>query len=492
MQSTSALVVAIAAALASSPVALAGDFRPAADPVRGEYIVVLEPDAARLDHEPGRARPVAAVADEFAARFGANVLRSYRHVLRGFVVAAGEEAVARMAADPRVAFVEENGRVELSGVQTGATWGLDRIDQRDLPLDGTFAWPDPSATVAVYVVDTGVLASHAEFSGRIGAGYDAIGDGQGSNDCNGHGTHVAGTAAGSTWGVAKTATVHPVRVLDCAGYGDWGGIIAGLDWIRGTAQAPAVANMSLGGPGWGDPDGAVDLSVQNLVDAGVVVVAAAGNQGADACLMTPARAPAAITVAATAGDDGRAWYSNHGSCVDLFAPGSGITSAWHTATNATWVLDGTSMAAPHVAGAAALYLGAPGNALHSPAQVTAALVGSSSPGRVLAAGPGSPNRLLFVGGGTAGEPPGDGTLPVIDSFVCPSRGDSGGGMFVCYVSYSSTSPATVLWPGPGAGDQFQGYCSEGPVDPITVTVGNRYGSTSRTSPSFQCPTGPIP
>jgi subtilisin family serine protease len=270
-----------------------------------------------------------------------------------------------------------------------ASWGLDRIDQRALPLDGTYHVPAAGAAVTAYIIDTGV-APTADLDQRA-PGYDVITPGgDGSGDCNGHGTHVAGTVAGTVYGVAKAATVVPVRVLDCGGSGTWSGIIAGLDWVVGNhVSGPAVANMSLGG----GVSSTVDAAVQRVIADGVTVAVAAGNSNANACNTSPARVSAALTVGATDNADRRASFSDYGSCLDLFAPGVDITSDWLTGTN---TISGTSMATPHVAGAAAVLLSK--TPTMSPATVASRLVGTATTGVVKSAGNRSPNRLLYSAG----------------------------------------------------------------------------------------------
>ena len=464
---------------------IAAEFRTVSRPVAGQYIVVLKPNEARLAGEANSAVEVPVVAQRLASVHRAALVRSFRHVLRGFVVRADDAALARLLADPRVEYVEEDGFAQAHATQAGAPWGLDRVDQRDLPRNGSYTYNTSAANVHAYVLDTGVLGTHSQFTGRMGNGYTAIADGRGTTDCNGHGTHVAGTLGGTTYGGAKGVTLHPVRVLACNGTGTWSQIIAGMDWVRANHVKPAVANMSLGG--WGDT--AADTAAANLVAAGVTLVVSAGNDNGNACNPSPARVASAITVGSVRDDDGRSFFSNYGSCLDLFAPGSSVLSAWHTSATATNTISGTSMAAPHVAGAAALYLAA--NPAATPAQVATALVNSSSPGRVLAAGAGSPNRLLYTLGGSASAPPGDGTPPSITSFQCPIKSESGANTYVCSVGYSSTSPAAVLWPTDEQGTSYWGRCGTGTTVSVTVTVGNRYGSVSSTR-SFLCPSNPIP
>jgi serine protease len=392
-----ALAVAVSVALASSA-ATAGEFARAQNRVEGRYIVVLNPDSiapqARSATADARLAMLADAAEaatvDLAARHGGRVERLYRHAIQGFVMDADERVVARMLKDPRVALIEEDGYVSISATQSSATWGLDRSDQRALPLNGTYVYDYTGSGVRAYIIDTGILRTHSQFGGRVQTGYSAINDGRGSTDCNGHGTHVAGTVGGSTYGIAKSVTLVPVRVLGCNGSGTNSGVIAGIDWVRTNHVKPAVANMSLGG----GASSAVDTAVNNLNNAGVTVVVAAGNDSANACNYSPARASGAYTVGSTASNDARSSFSNYGSCLDIFAPGSSITSAWHTSTTSTRTISGTSMAAPHVAGAAALYLQRSPSA--SPSTVKSWLTNNATTGRVTSPGTGSPNRLLYT------------------------------------------------------------------------------------------------
>jgi serine protease len=398
----SLLSVAIGASLiaAAMPMsAFSADFRTARKPVPGQYIVVLKDGAASLAGERSSAARVSAVARDMAGKHRAQVIRSFDRALRGFVARADDAALARFLADPNVAYVEEDGYVSINATQTGATWGIDRVDQRDLPLNQTYNYDTTASNVHAYIIDTGVLLAHSQFSGRMGNGFDAVTSGGNANDCNGHGTHVAGTVGGSTYGVAKGVTIHPVRVLGCNGSGTNSGVISGMDWVANNHVKPAVANMSLGG----GASQATDDAVQRMVNAGVTVVVAAGNDNGDACTKSPARAPNAITVGSTTSSDARSSFSNFGTCVDIFGPGSSITSAWYTSTTATNTISGTSMASPHVAGVAALYLA--NNTTATPAQVTTAIINASTPNKVTSPGTGSPNRLLYSLFGSSPPPP---------------------------------------------------------------------------------------
>ncbi|MGY6588376.1 MAG: S8 family peptidase [Wenzhouxiangella sp.] len=401
---TSMALASPAAELATSQPA-AAEFRHAARPIQGEYIVVLREEVAALASEADSRAGVPmvdAVASDMARAHGARVQETFSHVLRGFVVQADDRSLVRLLMDDRVAFIEENGKVSINQTtQPNATWGLDRIDQRDLPLSGTYTYDTTAPNVYTYIVDTGVRPTHNEFGNRVLSGFTSINDGRGSDDCNGHGTHVAGTVAGSVYGVAKNARIVPVRVLGCTGGGTNAGVIAGMDWIAANHVKPAVANMSLGG----GASTATDNAVTNMRNAGVTVVVAAGNENQNACNVSPARAASAITVGSTTTNDTRSNFSNWGSCVDIFAPGSNITAAWHTSNTALNTISGTSMAAPHVAGVAALFLANNPNA--TPAQVENAVISNSSTGKLSGINTGSPNRLVysrFGGGGGSPDP----------------------------------------------------------------------------------------
>jgi hypothetical protein len=310
-------------------------------------------------------------------------------------------AEARVLANaPGVVSVERDSVYRVAGTQPNPTWGLDRVDQRALPLSSSFTTPDPLAGVTAYVIDTGT-ALVPDLANRVQPGFSSLDGGPGNTDCHGHGSHVAGTVAGTTYGVAKNATIVPVRVLDCGGSGTLSQVIAGMDWVVGNDQAgaPAVANMSLGGL----PSSAIDAAVANMVADGITVAVAAGNSNGNACLASPARAPSALTVAASDSADQQAIFSNDGPCVDLHAPGVDITSSWPSSPTGIDTISGTSMASPHVAGVAAALLGRqPGL---TPAQVTERLLADATPGVITGATADTPNRLLFVDQYAAALPP---------------------------------------------------------------------------------------
>ena len=381
--------------------------------IANQYIVVLKDDVADVDGEAGR----------LANGFGGNREngQTYHRALKGFSVRMPEQQAAKLADDPRVAFVEEDAVVSLGATQTNATWGLDRIDQRDLPLNTTYVFNATGSGVKAYIIDTGIRATHTEIAGRVISGFTAINDGLGTDDGNGHGTHVSGTVGGTTFGVAKNVTLVAVRVLDSTGSGTNSGVIAGVDFVTSDHQAgqPAVANMSLGG----GISSALDTAVTNSINDGVTYAIAAGNENQDACNTSPARVASAITVGSTTMTDARSSFSNFGTCLDIFAPGSSITSAWRTSDTATNTISGTSMATPHVTGVAALFLET--NPTASPATVTAALVNNATLNKVTGAGTGSPNRLLFSLLGGA-PPPTPTPTPIPGAELLLNRGFESG------------------------------------------------------------------
>ncbi|GHG98015.1 S8 family peptidase [Streptomyces lanatus] len=379
-------VAALSATTMPAHAAPEGQIRGAGEPgaISGSYLVTLK----------GGTKAPSAAGKGLAEKYGAKISHTYGTVLNGYAIRAGERQAKRLAADPRVASVVQDTRVLPAHTQKNPpSWGLDRIDQRNLPLDKSYTWPESAGTgVTVYVIDTGIRISHKDFAGRASYGWDFVGDDRTASDGNGHGTHVAGTIAGKQYGVAKNAKVVAVRVLDNAGGGTTSDVIAGIDWVTRHAKKPAVANVSLGGY----RNTQLDAAVRNSIASGVTYTVAAGNDGLPAGLYSPAAVREAITVGATDKKDARAGFSNTGSVLDLFAPGVSITSASNASDTGRATYSGTSMASPHAAGVAALYLADHPKA--RPAQVSKALVAQAASGKVSGRGLGSPNKLLQVPG----------------------------------------------------------------------------------------------
>jgi subtilisin family serine protease len=489
------VVVVLATLLPGTAVAGEIPAQPFAEsaPIHGRYIVVFN----------NRVSDPAAAASRLMKGTGGQTHHTYRFALRGFAATIPDAAYQSIRMNPNVAYIEQDATVSLvSTTQTNATWGIDRIDQRDLPLDSSYSYGSNGSGVYAYIIDTGIRSGHVEFSGRLASGTTAISDGRGTEDCNGHGTHVAGTTGGTVYGVAKGVTLVAVRVLDCQGSGSWSGVIAGMDWVTeqkvNHPSRPMVANMSLGG----GANRSVDAALKKSVDAGVVYVVAAGNSSADACNYSPARAPAALTVGSTDSNDGRSSFSNFGSCVDLFAPGRSITAAWYSSNTAINTISGTSMASPHVAGVAALALQATPSA--KAAAIHDLVIAAATTGKVGSAGSGSPNKLLYsdpgtgtgTGGGTTNAPPTAAfTASCIDlacSFDASASSDSDGSIASYSWAFGDGATATGV-------TASRTYSAAGTYT-VTLTVTDNQGATGTASqalmvsqanpePSLDAPTG---
>jgi len=478
------MVLALAALLFSASAVLAQAQQGKPDhafgpskPIPDNYIVVFKDRVANP----------AAEAQNLMRGRGGQINFIYSNSIKGFAATLPPAAVEALRRNPNVAYIEQDATVSLNSTvttQNPATWGLDRIDQANLPLSRSYSYGATGSGVTAYIIDTGIRSGHSEFVGRVTSGFTAINDGRGAGDCNGHGTHVAGTVGGAVYGVAKNVTLVPVRVLDCNGSGTTSGVIAGVDWVAGGGfQATSVANMSLGGGASSSLDLAVDKAAAKLT-----MVVAAGNSNANACNYSPARVTSAITVGATTSTDARASYSNFGSCLDIFAPGSSITSAWHTSNTATNTISGTSMAAPHVAGVAALVLeSAPLGS--TPSQIASTILNGATPNKVTSSGTGSPNRLLYSmlqSGGTVEPPPPPPPPPPTETVPLPPENLGG--------SANSRNTVSLNWQDKSANEAgFRVYMSTsltGTYRSIgdmgtNVTVANVSGLRSKTTYHFR-------
>jgi subtilisin family serine protease len=443
--------------------------------VAGSYIVVFKDSSVTRTGVDKAAR-------DLAAKHDGAVARTYRAALRGFELKASAERAARIAADPAVAYVEQSHTVQIQDTQNNPpSWGLDRIDQRNLPLNNAYTYPSTASTVRAYVIDTGIRFSHSAFGGRATSGFDAI-DGGSADDCHGHGTHVAGTVGGTAHGVAKAVQLVGVRVLNCSGQGTTPQVVAGIDWVTANAVKPAVANMSLGG----GIDTSIDTAVRNSINSGVTYAIASGNGNIlgvrqNACNYSPARVAEAITVGATQNNDAAGSFSNFGTCVDILAPGVNITSAWDDNDTATNTISGTSMAAPHVAGVAALVLAA--NPSWSPTQVRDFLVNNATPNVVTNPGTGTPNRLLFVVN--------DGTPPANDFSVSvsPASGSVAAGGSVTTTVDTATTAGSAQSVSLSAGGLPAGATAS--FSPASVTSGGSSTLTISTTASVTNGTYPV-
>jgi len=421
--------------------------------IPNQYIVVFKtPSVLNIQSADAVASYAEQASQTLVNKYNVDVSRKFAGSLNGVVVNASALQVQDLLNNPDIDYIEQDQIVSVSPLaatnvdQGNAVWGLDRVDQRSLPLNSNYHYDYDGAGVTAYVIDTGVLTTHNEFGGRATHGYDFVDNDADATDCNGHGTHVAGTIGGSQYGVAKNVNIVGVKVLGCTGSGTNSGVIAGVDWVKNNASGPSVANMSLGG----GVSQALDDAVNSAVAAGLTFVVAAGNDNSNACNYSPARAADAITVGSTTSSDSRSSFSNYGSCLDIYAPGSSIKSAWYNSNTSTNTISGTSMAAPHVAGVAALYLDE--DSSRTPAQIDALLSSRSSKNKVSDAKAGSPNELLFSLTGDGGPIDPVDPDPVLEDGVAVSiSGAAGSESFYTFEVPSGTASVVFNMTG-GSGD----------------------------------------
>jgi subtilisin family serine protease len=454
-------------------------------PHSSSYLVTLAPGTGA----------VAPLVDRLTSRYGGTVRFTWTHALRGFSVSLPDAAADRLSRDPLVAAVEPNVAMSIRDVQNGAQYDLDRTDQRS-GLDGKYTYGATGAGVTAYDLDTGIRATHVDFGGRASIGYDAVGDGQNGVDCNGHGTHTAGSIGSATYGMAKQVKIVAVRVLACDGSGTADQIIAGIDWITAHAQKPAVANMSIGTNT--GTSSTIDAAVRGLVNSGVPIAVSAGNgignglYAENACTHSPSDEPLALTVSAVDNTDTRPIWANYGNCVDIFAGGVDVNSTWYTSDTATSLDTGTSMASPHVAGAAAMYLSA--NPTATPSQVASFLTSQATTGAVKSPGSGSPNRLLYISGIVASGGGGGGNVAPSASFTTSTSGLS-----VTATDTSTDSDGTIAsrawnWGDgtTGSGTPASHTYAAGGTYTITLTVTDNGGATATTTRSVAVSSGGDP
>ncbi|HVK24280.1 MAG TPA: proprotein convertase P-domain-containing protein [Actinokineospora sp.] len=463
----------------ATPAFAEAQVRTVAEAVPDSYVVVLNDSAS-----PRSAS--ARTAADLTGKYGGTVTVSWQHALNGFAAKMSDAQARKLAADPKVAYVQQDQVLRINDVQPNPpSWGLDRIDQRDLPLDQSYTYDTSASNVRAYILDTGIRITHSTFGGRATWGTNTVDTN--NTDCHGHGTHVAGTVGGSQYGVAKGVALVAVKVLNCSGSGTTAGVVNGVDWVTQNAVKPAVANMSLGG----GADAALDTAVRNSIASGVTYGLASGNSNANACNSSPSRVLEGITVNATDINDARASFSNFGTCTDIFAPGVNITSSWMTNDTATNTISGTSMATPHVVGAAALWLATHPNDL--PPAVATAMYNNSTPNKVTNPGTGSPNRLLYTapGGGTPGSPsvanPGS-QSGVVGTAASLQLAASGG---TAPYSWAATGLPAGLSINAGSG-LISGTPTTAGTSSVTATVTDSASRTGTATFSWTITSAPVP